>query len=63
MYAYVGTINDFAFYIMRVRRKLLFMKIAGSESAFDDLYRHYERLVYYIAYKTLKLLAVPSAVH
>lgn len=27
MYAYVGTINDFAFYIMRVRRKLLFMKI------------------------------------
>lgn len=27
MYAYVGTINDFAFYIMRVRRKHLFMKI------------------------------------
>ena len=28
--------------------------IAGSESAFDDLYRHYERLVYYIAYKNTK---------
>jgi len=27
MYAYVGTINDFAFYIMRVRLKHLFMKI------------------------------------
>lgn len=25
--------------------------IAGNEAAFDDLYRHYERLVYYIAYK------------
>lgn len=28
--------------------------MAGSEAAFDDLYRHYERLVYYIAYKNTK---------
>lgn len=28
--------------------------MAGSESAFNDLYRYYERLVYYIAYKNTK---------
>jgi len=28
--------------------------MSGSESAFDDLYRKYERLVYYIAYKNTR---------